>query len=106
MFLARVPSTQASAWVGGNGLSGRRLLESALQGENGRRRPKADRHDRRFYLRPEWPFLSAQAEGLGTEKGHDMPQSLAKVYLHAIFSTKNREPVLADAWRDELFCVL
>ena len=31
-----------------------------------------------------------------------MPQSLAKVYLHAIFSTKNREPLLADAWRDEL----
>ena len=25
-----------------------------------------------------------------------MPQSLAKVYLHAIFSTKNREPVLHD----------
>ena len=35
-----------------------------------------------------------------------MPQSLAKVYLHAIFSTKNREPMLADAWRDELFHVL
>jgi REP element-mobilizing transposase RayT len=34
-----------------------------------------------------------------------MPQSLSKVYLHAIFSTKNREPVLADAWREELFCV-
>src|SRR3954469_11191069 len=35
-----------------------------------------------------------------------MPQSLSKVYIHAIFSTKNREPVLADAWRDELFHVL
>ena len=35
-----------------------------------------------------------------------MPQSLAKVYLHAVFSTKNREPLLADGWRDELFCVL
>ncbi len=35
-----------------------------------------------------------------------MPQSLAKVYIHAIFSTKNREPVLADAGRDELFHVL
>jgi putative transposase len=32
-----------------------------------------------------------------------MPQSLAKVYLHAIFSTKNREPNLLDDWRDELF---
>jgi REP element-mobilizing transposase RayT len=35
-----------------------------------------------------------------------MPQSLAKVYLHAVLSTKNREPVLADGWRDELFAVL
>ena len=35
-----------------------------------------------------------------------MPQSLAKVYIHAIFSTKNREPVLVDEWRDELFHVL
>ena len=35
-----------------------------------------------------------------------MPQSLAKVYIHVIFSTKNREALLADAWRDELFDVL
>lgn len=35
-----------------------------------------------------------------------MPQSLAKVYLHAVFSTKNRALVLADEWRDELFHVL
>ena len=35
-----------------------------------------------------------------------MPQSLAKVYLHVIFSTKNRGPVLAEEWRDELFRVL
>ena len=35
-----------------------------------------------------------------------MPQSLAKAYLHAVFSTKNRKPLLADGWRDELFCVL
>jgi len=35
-----------------------------------------------------------------------MAQSLAKVYLHVIFSTKNREPRLADSWRDELFHVL
>jgi len=33
-------------------------------------------------------------------------QSLAKVYVHTIFSTKNREPVLHDSWRDELFTVL
>jgi REP element-mobilizing transposase RayT len=35
-----------------------------------------------------------------------MAQSLAKVYLHAIFSTKDREPLLADEWRGELFCLL
>ena len=35
-----------------------------------------------------------------------MAQSLAKVYLHLIFSTKNREPVLVDEWRDDLFHVL
>jgi REP element-mobilizing transposase RayT len=35
-----------------------------------------------------------------------MPQSLAKVYLHAVFSTKDREPLLADGWREELFTVL
>jgi REP element-mobilizing transposase RayT len=35
-----------------------------------------------------------------------MPQSLAKVYVHAIFSTKRREALLADAWREELFSVL
>jgi putative transposase len=35
-----------------------------------------------------------------------MAQSLAKVYIHAVFSTKNREPILANEWRDELFHVL
>ncbi|HEX5471725.1 MAG TPA: IS200/IS605 family transposase [Lacipirellulaceae bacterium] len=35
-----------------------------------------------------------------------MPQSLAKVYLHAVFSTKNRAAALSDGWRDELFHVL
>ena len=35
-----------------------------------------------------------------------MPQSLAQIYLHVVFSTKNREPVLADDWREELFRVL
>jgi putative transposase len=35
-----------------------------------------------------------------------MPQSLAKVYLHVVFSTKNRAPLLADEWRDELFRVM
>jgi hypothetical protein len=35
-----------------------------------------------------------------------MSQSLAKVYLHVVFSTKNREPLLDPNWRDELFNVL
>ena len=34
-----------------------------------------------------------------------MPQSLAKVYLHLVFSTKHRQPSLADAWRDEAFAI-
>lgn len=35
-----------------------------------------------------------------------MSQSLAKVYLHIVFSTKHREPILANDWREELFRVL
>lgn len=35
-----------------------------------------------------------------------MSQSLAKVYVHVIFSTKNREPILASKWQEELFRVL
>jgi putative transposase len=35
-----------------------------------------------------------------------MPQSLAKVYVHAVFSTKNREPTLLDLWRDDLLRVM
>ena len=35
-----------------------------------------------------------------------MSQSLAKVYVHAIFSTKNRDGLLADNWREECFGVL
>jgi putative transposase len=31
-----------------------------------------------------------------------MPQSLASILVHLVFSTKNREPWLADAIRDEL----
>jgi putative transposase len=31
-----------------------------------------------------------------------MPQSLAKIYIHLIFSTKNREPLLPDEIRPEL----
>lgn len=35
-----------------------------------------------------------------------MPQSLSKIYIHGIYSTKNREPLLLDDWRDELFRVI
>jgi hypothetical protein len=35
-----------------------------------------------------------------------MPQSLAKAYLHAVFSTKNREPLLAEGWWKNLPFVL
>jgi len=35
-----------------------------------------------------------------------MPQSLAKIYIHAIFSTKLRQSLIADAWREDLFQVL
>jgi putative transposase len=31
-----------------------------------------------------------------------MPQSLARLHIHLVFSTKGREPVLADAIRDSL----
>ncbi len=35
-----------------------------------------------------------------------MPQSLAGVFLHAILSTKGRQAVPGDAWRDGRFQVL
>jgi putative transposase len=35
-----------------------------------------------------------------------MPQSLAKIYIHSIFSTKNREPLLGDAIRPDLHAYL
>ena len=35
-----------------------------------------------------------------------MSQSLSKIYIHAIFSTKNREPILHDTWRSELFGIV
>jgi REP element-mobilizing transposase RayT len=39
-------------------------------------------------------------------EGETMPQSLARIYIHAVFSTKNRESLLLEPWRDELFSVL
>ena len=35
-----------------------------------------------------------------------MPQSLATLYVHAVYSTKHREPLLLDSWREELFTVI
>ncbi len=35
-----------------------------------------------------------------------MAQSLAKIYIHAIFSTKHRAPLIAEDWSGELFQVL
>jgi REP element-mobilizing transposase RayT len=35
-----------------------------------------------------------------------MSQSLAKIYIHAIFSTKNRERTLANTWQEELHKVV
>ncbi len=35
-----------------------------------------------------------------------MPQSFGAMFVHAIFSTKLREPTILDPWREELFRVL
>jgi REP element-mobilizing transposase RayT len=58
--------------------------------------------------------MSAQGNALGTghtqtqalkwrnSEGHHMPQSLSKIAIHLVFTTKNRQPVLGDNIRDEL----
>ena len=38
----------------------------------------------------------------GAQEGHQVPQSLARIDLHTIFSTKQRAPVLTDSIRDDL----
>ncbi|MFL5341437.1 MAG: IS200/IS605 family transposase [Gemmataceae bacterium] len=35
-----------------------------------------------------------------------MPQSLAALYVHLVYSTKDRAPVLTPDWRPELFAVM
>jgi putative transposase len=35
-----------------------------------------------------------------------MPQSFGAIYVHVIFSTKQREPTILDPWREELFNML
>src|SRR5438093_4745116 len=32
-----------------------------------------------------------------------MPQSFAAVYVHVVFSTKNRSPMIRSDWRERLF---
>jgi putative transposase len=69
-----------------------------------------------FGFRPEGPTLSAQGHALGLidqrpfleflHRRIPMPQSLAMIYIHAIFSTKHRLAFLEKSWREELFHVL
>jgi putative transposase len=35
-----------------------------------------------------------------------MPQSMASVHLHIVFSTKHREPLIEPAWSDRLYAYL
>src|SRR5437763_7898767 len=35
-----------------------------------------------------------------------MPQSLAALYVHLVYSTKERTPLLAPEWRPQLFAVM
>jgi putative transposase len=53
-----------------------------------------------------WQWTVARSTRRSSSLEIHMPQSLAKVYLHLIFSTKIRQPVLAKSWRDELFEIL
>ena len=39
----------------------------------------------------------------GAMKGENMPQSLAKVHLHIVFSTKNREALIGRDVQKELY---
>jgi hypothetical protein len=32
-----------------------------------------------------------------------MPQSLASINVHIVFSTKNRQPLIGADWSDELY---
>jgi len=48
-----------------------------------------------------WPSACPLPTGL-PGKGFSVPQSLAQVLVHLIFSTKNREPFLSDDIRPEL----
>jgi putative transposase len=55
---------------------------------------------------PEGAVRIDQGSTLGQLQEHGMPQSLGAIYIHVIFSTKHREPLILDAWRNDLFDVL
>jgi putative transposase len=50
-------------------------------------------------------FLDFGPEG-AAHHGDNMPQSLSKMYAHAIFSTKGRLPFMHQSLREELYKVL
>lgn len=55
-----------------------------------------------------WPDARERAHSgyLLERKDRGHAQSLAQIYVHTIFSTKGREPVLASDWLDEHFANL
>jgi len=42
------------------------------------------------------PEESPNPKGVATERKENMPQSLSVVYIHLVFSTKERRPFLRD----------
>ena len=46
--------------------------------------------------------MQPRAEALGELTVLQMPQSSTKLYAHLVFTTKHREPLIQDAWRDDL----
>jgi REP element-mobilizing transposase RayT len=48
------------------------------------------------------PWESGPKDFISPERAKLMPQSLAQILVHLVFSTKNREALLADDIRDEL----
>jgi REP element-mobilizing transposase RayT len=51
---------------------------------------------------PKAQKLTAQPNGLGSPIAFAMSQSLAKILVHFVFSTKHREPLITDSVRDDL----
>jgi len=53
----------------------------------------------------DYPAISPPALK-GRDKGSPMPQSLSQLYVHLIFSTKHREPMLLSPAREDLHAYL